>query len=706
MVAKQKVHPYRSIVRFLLIIVICMSVAGIAYYAHKAYKQWQSLMNSTTVMLQKKAYEQAQQLDALLATIAQKAEAVALELSTSGSDVQNIETVLKKLWDASPLIGATGVAYVHAIHQKPFSLFITKKVLNNRRQFVNYQIEKYYDYRQQKWYQNAVAGISAWSEPFIDVMSNLSVVRYAVPIARFDATSNTREVIGVLFIDLSHGDLANAMSKMTEAFRGYSFILSQNDELITYPIEEDVEEYKTLFNISRLPGKQHLRDVAKTVQTKRAGLTSYYDTLSQESFLVSFAPLTAAQWYVLIFSTKENIFFNPIIRHYLLTLLCMCLLFLCALYILVNDALGGSTWGWWLLSYGTAFGFMGITAFHLYMFYYSSFDMPDRTPIRSRVELARFEQFQNRLNQQLKKPSLIYIPTGLTINHMLMESANKVTVGGIIWQKYDVNEHKDLAQAIAIENAEEFTLMPLYKEKNGSIETIGWTFRAKLNVKFDKLQYPFDAQTIVMTLYHPSFAQNVVLVPDFLSYDSSEIGRFIGLNKDFHLEKEWILKDSYYYYRSLEKKTNFGLTNAVRKESFPDLNFAVVVSRQILDPFVAYVLPLIIISIILFYILLESSAVDLKISTTIGQISGLFLATVLAHQTFRRALDINIIVYLESFYFLMYFLTIVIASNCMIYVVQGKGNTLLGILRRRVMKFFYWPLLFFLVFLITLYFFR
>jgi hypothetical protein len=360
---------------------------------------------------------------------------------------------------------------------------------------------------------------------------------------------------------------------------------------------------------------------------------------------------------------------------------------------------------WWLFSYIAAVCFLGLTIFQLYMFYYSSFEIAGQTPIRNRVELVRFEQFQNRLNQQLKKPSIIYIPTGLSINHLVLKEANTIDIGGIIWQKYNLQEYGDLTQSVTIENAQEIKLVPLYKEKNGNIETVGWSFQAKLNVSFDKLKYPFDAQIITITLLHPSFRENVILVPDFLAYDSAEVGRFIGLSKSLHMVEDWLLKDSYYYYRSIEKGTNFGLVDAVRKENFPDLNFAITVTRNIVDPLVAYVLPLIIISIILFYILLESSAVDLKIATTIGQISGLFLATVLAHQTFRRALEINAIVYLESFYFLMYFLTIVIASNCMMYIIQRHEDSVLSVIRRKVVKYCYWPLLFICIFLITSYFF-
>lgn len=698
------VNPYVSILRFLLILIVLITGIGAGYFGLKAYKKWQSLVTTTQRDLQKKVYEQAHELDVLLTSIAQQAERAAQELSNEKNP--DIERILKKLWDTSPLIGSTGVAYAYSTQEKPFSLFVTKKGAGARTEFITYHIEKYYDYREQGWYKDAFAGTARWSQPFIEVTSNLSVVRYAVPISRFNAATATRENIGVLFIDLSHAELAEAISKMTQALRGYSFVLSENDDLITYPIQEDVEIYKTLFNISRLPGKQGLKDVAQAINRTRAGVTRYHDMVSQESFWVSFAPLSAAPWYIVLFSGKDDLFFNRTIRTYLLRFLFLCILFFLAVYIVLGGLLTGTTKQWWLFSYIAAGCFIGITAFQLYVFYYSSLEIAGRTPIRSRVELTRFEQFQNRLNQQLKKPPLIYVPTGLSMNHVVLASATTVEVSGIIWQKYDIAHHKNLKQSIAIENAEELTLTPLYKETKGNIQTVGWSFFAKLNVQFDKLQYPFDTQTIVMTLFHPSFKENVILVPDFLAYDSADIGRFIGLSKNFRLVEDWVLKDSYYYYHAVEKKTNFGLSSAVRKESFPDLNFAVVVTRNILNPLVAYVLPLIIISIILFYILLGSSADEVTISTTIGQISGLFLATVLAHQTFRRALDINIIVYLESFYFLLYFITILVASNCMIYAVQSKSETLLSYLRRYVVKFFYWPLLFFLVFLITLYFFR
>lgn len=313
MMTKPTANPSLSLIRFLLAILIALSAAGALYCGIKAYTRWRFLGEDTHRTVQQKAYEQAQKLNELLTAIIQEAERMALQISNE-HDRATLEQRLKKLWDASPLIGSTGVAYAYRDDEKPFSIFITKKVVEGKAAFHTYQLEKYYDYRQASWYLTAMAGNPGWSDPLIDVVTNRSVVRYAIPLSQFHTAENKRTHNGVLFIDLSHRDLAEAMSTMTEALRGYSFILSDNDDLITYPIEEEVEEYKTLFNLSRLPGKQQLREVAKEVQKKRAGVTHYYDTLSQESLWVAFAPLSAAPWYLLLFSNEENIWFNPTLR--------------------------------------------------------------------------------------------------------------------------------------------------------------------------------------------------------------------------------------------------------------------------------------------------------------------------------------------------------------------------------------------------------
>src|ERR1700730_6825317 len=142
---QRKINPYLSMVRFFLCLVSIISLAGTAYFLVKAYQQWNFLANSSRITLQKKAYEYAQELDALLATIVKEAEVAALELSNTDTDR---ESILKKLWNASPLIGATGIAYAYTPSEKPFSLLITKKIGGTQSEFTSYHLEKYYDYTQ------------------------------------------------------------------------------------------------------------------------------------------------------------------------------------------------------------------------------------------------------------------------------------------------------------------------------------------------------------------------------------------------------------------------------------------------------------------------------------------------------------------------------------------------------------------------------
>lgn len=682
-----------------------VTLIGITFYLVKkaVTLQTQNITAKKTELIQK-VHEARQDLYRQLHTVTSDIEESAYSLTQK--DVTHLEQYLKAKAQTLPYISSIGIAfepYAFDPEKKQFAFYLIKE----KNGFKNIDIQKYYNYLDSAWYKQIFdKTTSAWSNPFTEVSTEVSVLRFTVPVTIFDSNINTRKRIGAFFVDISRAKLDQLANETVHETDNYAFILSSKGYLITYPIESYLEEHQTLSQVSHLPGKKEWHTVANTIIKKQGGITTYYDALLNTSFWVAFEPLKIADWFLVYVSPKKSLFDVEESRRLILQIaiaLCMLILFLCISFMQYIQLQKRR----WITSALVTAAFLLLTLLQLSMILKIGADFHGKI-IKNKIDLTRFKLFQEQRDKQLRKPNPIYIPTGIIINTILLHDTNKLEIKGFVCQAYGPDA-KDLKKEISFFNTDIVKLKPLYQvEKNGTT-AIGWEFSAIINFIFDKTSYPFNKLNLTIDMYHPNFEKNVILTPDFNAYEESEVSKNIGVSKKLVIEKNWKIKDSYFFYSLTDSQFNFGLSNAVRKEDFPNLSFTINATLEVVNSSLAYLLPLIIISVVLFYFLLESnipfkeSAIISQISL-IGQVGAIFLALVLAHQTLRNVLKISTISYIEFFYFIMYGFTILIATVCM-YIHKPQEATAFGMRMRGALKYFYWPLIFGSVFLTTLYFF-
>ena len=164
----------------------------------------------------------------------------------------------------------------------------------------------------------------------------------------------------------------------------------------------------------------------------------------------------------------------------------------------------------------------------------------------------------------------------------------------IIFTKADVNYQEEITE--------------IYRTREEDQETIGWHVRAVLNQQFDFSDYPFDREDVFVRLRHRDFEKGVLLSPDLVSYSSTAPDSIPGIESDEFFLEGWDVERSFFSFRENNYNTNFGVSSSAVQQSSSELYFNIGLSRHFLDPFISYVVPILVVALLLFAVLVIFSS--------------------------------------------------------------------------------------------------
>jgi hypothetical protein len=157
----------------------------------------------------------------------------------------------------------------------------------------------------------------------------------------------------------------------------------------------------------------------------------------------------------------------------------------------------------------------------------------------------------------------------------------------------------------------------------------------------------------------------------------------------------WKIGDSSFNYLSESYKTSFGLRDFAGLTNYPNLYFGFDIRKEITGPFVSNMLPLLVVTILLFAILFLGTREERDKGRlgfaldVIAACAGFFLVAILLHIALRRDLAARDIFYLEYFYFVTYAMILYVAVN---YVLFTKTAIRLVHYRDNfIVKVVFWP---------------
>jgi hypothetical protein len=307
----------------------------------------------------------------------------------------------------------------------------------------------------------------------------------------------------------------------------------------------------------------------------------------------------------------------------------------------------------------------------------------------------------NSLAEPLRK-----IKTGIFIQSLDFSSSSQVHVTGYIWQRYQNTIDDDIKPKlgevgfILPEQVGSMEAKEVYRIQYEKEELIGWYIDATLRQPFDYRNYPFDHKTIWIRMWAKDFSRNIIFTPDYRAYHSTGLSDIFGIEKNIVLGT-WIRENTFFNYHLSSYDTDFGIKEYVGQTGFPELHYNFVIKRKFENAFIVYLLPLLLVSMLLFAALLTvskdsslSNRHGFSTSGFIAAASTLFFVVMLAHIQLREEVGGATIVYIEYFYLIMYLILVSATANTYLFATQAAPC--LSFVHHQdniIPKLAYWPVI-------------
>ncbi|WP_170790135.1 hypothetical protein [Ruegeria lacuscaerulensis] len=277
------------------------------------------------------------------------------------------------------------------------------------------------------------------------------------------------------------------------------------------------------------------------------------------------------------------------------------------------------------------------------------------------------------------------VKTGIFIKSFVFTGASDVHVTGYVWQHYKDGVHDAIKPAkdeigFVLPDASDAasgTIEEAYRIDQGDEELIGWYFEQTLRQSFDYTSYPFDHKTVWVRFWPASFDTAVALIPDFDAYPTTGPKDIFGIDKRIVMGT-WERENTYFDYRLSDLGTTMGLKNIDFQTNLPELHYNFVIKRNFGNAFIVHMIPLIVVTMLLFGAVMTVTRRpelverhDFSTSSVIGTCSVLFFVILLAHVQLREGFAGSPVIYMESFFFLMYFLLLAVSVNTYLFASEA-----------------------------------
>ena len=335
---------------------------------------------------------------------------------------------------------------------------------------------------------------------------------------------------------------------------------------------------------------------------------------------------------------------------------------------------------------------------------------PNPSQLVDKSAVLRYLEAHARDREPASEPPL-YVPTGVLVQSIQFRSAADVYVSGYIWQRYREGVHDGISRGFilpeAVDSGGGIEPREAYRRTDGDETVIGWYFEVTLRQSFDYSKYPLDHKTAWIKIWHRDLDRNVILLPDLAAYPSTRPGDAFGIDPDIVLGG-WSIDETFFSYKPSRYITDLGIETYVGRPDFPELYFNVVIQRKFLDAFIVNLVPLLVCAVLLFAMMLTVTGdkerlerLGFNMFGVLGACSALFFVIVLAHIQLRQLLPGAGVVYIEKFYFLMYFVIIAVVADAYLF---SKGHPLRLVLYgdNLIPKVTFWPVLLGVMVAITL----
>jgi len=162
----------------------------------------------------------------------------------------------------------------------------------------------------------------------------------------------------------------------------------------------------------------------------------------------------------------------------------------------------------------------------------------------------------------------------------------------------------------------------------------------------------------------------------------------------------WETVTSHFEFLQHDYQTSFGMSGKDKLSYIEDFSFSFKIHREFLGPFISHLIPTLVISVMLFALLLmtrddkknEKNMIGFSAMQILSSSGGLFFVLIISHNNLRSTSEIPKVIYLENFYFILYFAIVFIAINALLFI-TNKEISFIHYRENLLPKLLYWPIL-------------
>ncbi len=560
------------------------------------------------------------------------------------------------------------------------------------------------------WYsENLKSG--SWTTPYMETSNERLVISYRTPIAWDKANGKNN---GVVCLDYGLDHIQEEVAKLNLYKKGYGIIIDENDVIISHPTSShlgkkitEVLSKEEFLKIDKLPENQFLPidEYADRIVDRNLYFKYTIKTTHTKNPIVYTAIIILKESETLTIFNEENKSPTASVKSLRLQIICGFVLII-SLLVFWYFILFKNTTNWLHIALQSALYIIG-TLIIIYIQLKTplySFSKTD-TEIINKTEL---DAYKNALSRITKEQAPLMIKTGFFIQNVKFSSANDLNVTGYFWQKIKdttalTSKYQGNTLATIVKpdfpEAESLTLDLISDDKG----VVLWYFSAEIRQSFDYSNYPFDEEAIWLRVRpKKAYQDEVLFIPDFNSYFkfASQNDHYLnpdiaieelknGLEKDLFIEGWEIIRTSFSI-RDRLYATSFGKFDLKEQYSYPELYFNISIKRRFLEVFVVYFIPILVTAFLLFTVLMtytrntiENEFYGFSVSTVLGFCASLFFVIIVSHMSLRESLQTGSIIYLEYFFFCLYFLITVVSIGAILF-----SSSIGSVFLRKMMELF------------------
>ena len=687
------------IMLLILSILSCLAAAGLIYH-HIDYRR--DIVIETKTELQKLTVKATRKIEAILRQTMDDADTLADGLSTGKLSRSQALKRLKTIVQDNPKYYGGAMAY------RPFGFdpksrlyapYYKKTGVDGQLEFV--QIETIYDYTKPEydWYGLPMQEGSRWGEPYWGPAGKAYMVTYSSVFYENGVDAKDKSPMGVVTIDISMDQVKKLIEDIDLGPSGFGALISPEGVYLYHPNTEYVVSQKNIIQVAKEKKDQDRLVMAEMVAKGQKGILDHISTTTGQDSWIVIAPVPLADWSLQNTFLKKDIAIDvDTLRRQLIWIVFVVIAFVLVSLGCVYSITARSERNiWFMTAVGSLLIAGGIGCIWIIALTYNPADKIAGVKVSDKATLQNImSDYINRSAEKHLEPP-IFVPTGVFIDSVQFSGPSDVLLSGYIWQKYGENFPEKIRKEFMISKATKVKIEEVGRFVQKGEEIIRFHFEAEIRQKLTHETYPLEQERIGLRIIHKELDHNVVLIPDLDAYAIRSASLLPGLDKGSFISG-WKLMNAYYELRQRDVNTNFGVGQTVERENFPVLYYNIGIQRNFIDAFISNLTPLIIVSVMLFFLLLLVGKIEADRIFSICV--AMFFVIVFTHIDIRSKISAQEIFYLEYYFFLTYGSILYVALNAI--GILFKSDVWMFSPHSRIPRLLFWPVFLGLIFAATM----